>query len=123
MFLCALVPGVPTTFVAGFGDARVRDDAGRSYYPEPADGARELQYPPEHAHLAARLRRQASLSSDAPLPQSPLYVVCARDAAVDPDWQRRTAREVLGIEPVELDAGHSPMLTHVRELADILESV
>ena len=122
VYLCALVTGVPATFVAGFGDARVRDDLGRSYYPDPADAARELQYPAEHAALAGRLRRQAPVDSDAPLPEARAYIVCARDAAIDPEWQRHVARDVLRVEPVELDAGHSPMLTHVVELADVLET-
>ena len=46
-----------------------------------------------------------------------------RDRAIRPDWQAQMAREVLGVEPLELDAGHSPFLTHPVELADLLESV
>jgi len=125
VFVCGLVPAVPTdgAFVPGFGDARVRDEAGRSYYPDPADAARELQYPPEHAHLAARLRRQAPVGSSEPLPDVPrVYVATTRDAVIEPEWQRRAARDVLGVEPVELDAGHSPMLERPRELADLLQS-
>jgi pimeloyl-ACP methyl ester carboxylesterase len=123
VFLCALVPGADTTdaFVPGFGDARTRDELGRSYYPDPADAARELQYPPAMAALAARLRRQAPVDSAALVTGPRAYVVCGRDAAIRPDWQRRVARDVLGVEPIELDAGHSPMLSHVVELADELE--
>src|SRR5215471_15082998 len=44
--------GWKDVFVPGFGGARVRDELGRSYYPNAADAARELQFPPEHAHLA-----------------------------------------------------------------------
>jgi len=122
VFLCALVPGVDRrdAFVPGFGDARVRDELGRSYYPDPADAARELQYPDEAAPLARKLRRQARVDSDTPPTVAALYVVCTNDAAIRPDWQRRAARAVGG--SVDLDAGHSPMLTHPRELADILES-
>jgi len=39
---------------------------------------------------------------------------------IRPTWQRHAA-EALGGEHAELDAGHSPMLTHPRELADLLE--
>jgi pimeloyl-ACP methyl ester carboxylesterase len=125
VFLGALVPGASreNAFVPGFGDARVRDELGRSYYPDPADGARELQYPPECAQLAARLRRQAPVDSAAPVTGPRAYVVCARDASIRPEWQRRVARDVLGVEPVELDAGHSPMLSHPRELADLLDAL
>jgi hypothetical protein len=37
-----------------------------------------------------------------------------------PDWMRGTARERLGMEPVELDGGHSPMLARPGELAELL---
>jgi pimeloyl-ACP methyl ester carboxylesterase len=128
VYLCALVPGegLDDTFVPGFGDTRIRDELGRSYYPDPDDAARELQYPPEMFALARLLRRQAAVSPErAPETVAPealcVYVVCARDAAIRPDWQRRVARERLGVEPVELDAGHSPMLTHPSELAALLD--
>jgi pimeloyl-ACP methyl ester carboxylesterase len=122
VFLCALVPGVDRTdaFVPGFGDARIRDELGRSYYPDPADAARELQYPEDAAPLAQLLRRQAPVDSTVSQDGPALYIVCTRDAAVRPEWQRVAARAVGS--SVELEAGHSPMLTHPRELADILES-
>jgi pimeloyl-ACP methyl ester carboxylesterase len=122
VYLCAFVPGVDRSdpFVAGFGDARIRDELGRSYYPDPSDAARDLQYPDDAAHLAQRLRRQAPVGLDAPCGGSALFVVCTRDAAISPDWQRGAARAVGS--SVELAAGHSPMLSHPRELADILES-
>jgi pimeloyl-ACP methyl ester carboxylesterase len=122
VFLCALVPGADTSdaFVPGFGETRTRDELGRSYYPDPADAARELQYPAEAAALAEKLRPQAPIDASVPVTGPRAYVVCARDEAIRADWQRRVARDLLGVEPVELDAGHSPMLTHPRELADIL---
>jgi pimeloyl-ACP methyl ester carboxylesterase len=126
VFLCALVPGVSThdAFVGGFGDARIRDELGRSYYPDPADAARELQYPPELAALASKLRRQVPIDAEAYELRGPAtYVVCADDAAVRPEWQRRVAHDVLHIEPVELETGHSPMLTLPRELAAVLDSL
>ena len=125
VFLCALVPGADTTdaFVPGFGDARTRDALGRSYYPDPADAAKELQYPAAATTLATRLRPQAPVDSTAAVTGPVAYIVCARDAAIRPEWQRRVARDVLGVEPVELDAGHSPMLSHPGELADVLDAL
>jgi hypothetical protein len=123
VFVCALLGGTGWTdvFAPGFGAGRVSDELGRSYYPDPAVAAVEHQYPPEHAHLAARLRRQAPFEAE-PIPvERAVYVVCARDAVIRPDWQRRLARDVLGVEPVELDAGHSPNLECPRELAVLLE--
>lgn len=125
VFLAALVGGTGWTdvFVPGFGDGRARDDLDRSYYPEAAVAARELQYPPECAHFASKLRRQARFEADPVAVERPVYVVCARDATIRPDWQRHLAREVLGVEPFELDSGHSPMLERPRELAALLDAL
>ena len=118
VYLCALHgPTTEASFVPGFGDARVRDEQGRSYYPNPDDGARELQYPLEFAHLGAKLRRQSPLSMSA-LPTGDLYLVTSRDACVDPAWQRRAAMPQL-----EIDAGHSPMLECPLTLAELLLQV
>ena len=125
VFLCALVAGAgwDGVFVAGFGDAAARDELGRSYYPAPADAARELQYPAEHAHLTARLRRQAPYDAPPRAVERPVYIVCARDAVIRPEWQRHLAQHVLGVQPLELDAGHSPMLESPHELADLLDAL
>jgi pimeloyl-ACP methyl ester carboxylesterase len=47
-------------------------------------------------------------------------IVCAEDELLRPDWSRRIARDVLDVEPVELPAGHFPMLSHPVELANSL---
>ena len=127
VFLAARVAGAvgdwEEVFVPGFGDARVRDELGRSYYPDHGDAVRELQIPPEHGHLAVKLRRQAPYDAPSVRVERPASIVCARDAVIRPDWQRRIAQEVLGVEPLELDAGHSPMLECPRELAVLLDGL
>jgi hypothetical protein len=125
VFLCALVGGSGWrgVFVEGFGDGRRRDELGRSYYPDPAVAAAEMQYPPELAHLAGRLRRQAPYETEPRAVERPVYIVCTEDAVIRPEWQRHLARDVLGVEPIELRAGHMPMLDHPRELAEILDSL
>jgi hypothetical protein len=127
VFLAALVAGAvgdwEDVFVPGFGDARVRDELGRSYYPDLDDAVRELQIPPEHAHLAVKLRHQAPYDAPAAHVGRPAYIVCTQDAVIRPDWQRRVAQDVLGVAPLELDAGHSPMLERPRELAVLLDSL
>lgn len=47
-------------------------------------------------------------------------IVCRDDRIVRPDWSRRVARERLGVEPIELDGGHTPMLSRPDEVAAIL---
>jgi hypothetical protein len=39
------------------------------------------------------------------------------------DFQRRVARERLGLEVDEIDGGHMVAMSHPRELADRLEAV
>jgi pimeloyl-ACP methyl ester carboxylesterase len=110
-------------FGEGFGDGRVRDEFGRSYYPDPAVAAAELQVPPEHAHLAELLRHQAPYETEPRRPERSAYIVCSRDSVIRPDWQRHAARDLLGVEPIELDAGHMPMLDSPRALAEILDGL
>jgi len=125
VFLTALVAGTgwEGVFTSGFGDARARDELGRSYYPDPAVAAAELQVPAEHFDTAEALRHQAPYQTDPRRPEHPAYIVCSRDAVIRPDWQRHAARDVLGVEPIELDAGHMPMLECPSELAAILDGI
>jgi pimeloyl-ACP methyl ester carboxylesterase len=127
VYLCALVAvddmQWSDVFGEGFGAGRERDELGRSYYPDPAVAADEMQYPPEHAHLAELLRRQAPYATEPRRPEQPAYIACSRDAVIRPDWQRHAARDVLGVEPIELDAGHMPMLDRPGELAAILDGL
>jgi pimeloyl-ACP methyl ester carboxylesterase len=127
VYLCALVAidDMPwkDVFVEGFGAGRERDELGRSYYPDPAVAAAELQVPPEHAHLAETLRHQAPYGTEPRRPEHPAYIVCSRDAVIRPDWQRHAARDVLGVAPIELEAGHMPMLESPLELANILDGL
>jgi alpha-beta hydrolase superfamily lysophospholipase len=127
VFLAALVPveGVFSALVPGF-PATDRDELGRSYWPTLELAAANL-YPDLDAADVAwafdRLRPQAPLDADLELPpRRYASIVTARDRAIRPEWQAETARVMLGVEPVEIDAGHSPFVTHPRELAAILES-
>jgi pimeloyl-ACP methyl ester carboxylesterase len=51
------------------------------------------------------------------------YIVCAEDRTITPAWQRRAARELLGVEPIELPGGHSPNVSRPELLADVLNSI
>jgi pimeloyl-ACP methyl ester carboxylesterase len=55
------------------------------------------------------------------LPEVPAsYIVCSEDRTISPDWSRRTARQRLGVEAVELPGGHCPYLSRPSQLADVL---
>ena len=49
-------------------------------------------------------------------------VVCTQDHFLPPPLQRRLAHERLGVDPVEIDAGHCVALSRPAELVDLLEA-
>ncbi|MEA2972698.1 MAG: hypothetical protein QOG82_1156, partial [Actinomycetota bacterium] len=80
------------------------------------------------AMVAARqLRRQSwnPANKERPLkalPTAPAaYVLCTDDRCVSPGWSRRVARSRLGVDPIELPGGHSPMLVDPDLIADMLD--
>jgi pimeloyl-ACP methyl ester carboxylesterase len=57
-------------------------------------------------------------------PKKPsVYIVCSDDRTIRPEWSRRTAREWLGIEPLELPGGHCPHVSRPAELAELLNGI
>lgn len=57
-----------------------------------------------------------------PWPDVPCsYVVATADKTLSPDWGRRKSRDVLGVEPVEVAAGHCPHVSMPDRVADLLE--
>ncbi|WP_433306558.1 alpha/beta fold hydrolase [Actinoplanes sp. CA-030573] len=99
-------------------------------YDHEAEG--DLFYQDVPAELAAeamkRSRRQSEtrLSEPSPLaawPAVPTRVIACRDDRLLPlPYLRRVSRERLGITPEEIDGGHTPALSHPRELAALLHS-
>jgi pimeloyl-ACP methyl ester carboxylesterase len=81
------------------------------------------------AWAVSRLRPQAYLVMNEPSPLEtwPVvrsdYIVCRDDRALNPDWGRSAARARLGIDPLEIDGSHSPMLTRPAELARVFDSL
>ncbi|MBC7910936.1 MAG: alpha/beta hydrolase [Pyrinomonadaceae bacterium] len=84
--------------------------------------------PPEviNLGLATRLGMYAegAITEIFPLAALPVvpssYIVCSGDRTISPDWSRRTARERLGVEAIELPGGHCPYLSRPLQLADVL---
>jgi pimeloyl-ACP methyl ester carboxylesterase len=48
-------------------------------------------------------------------------IVATDDRTLTADWGRRATRRVLGIDPIEIQAGHCPHVSRPEELARILE--
>ena len=51
------------------------------------------------------------------------YLLGIRDLVVNPAWSRRVVPGVIGVQPTELDAGHSPFLAMPAVLAAILDEL
>ena len=141
VYLAALVPQPGISMSAQFasGDrilacetGRDLDDQGRSYWVD-KDAAIEAMYSdcsPEDADWAwSRLRPQsrAAQNERCPLERHPevptSYVVCRDDRMVSPEWGAKTARERLGVEPVEITSGHTAQVSRPGELAEALTSL
>ena len=93
------------------------------------DAAVAAMYPRLDPDLAraqtARLHASGSPSDDFPLAGSPdvptALVYATEDEFFEPDWSRWVAREVLGVEPIEISGGHFPMLEAPDALAELLD--
>lgn len=48
------------------------------------------------------------------------YIVCSEDQILRPEWSRRTARERLDAEIIELPGDHSPFYSRPSALAEVL---
>jgi len=105
----------------GFGGMR-SDEQGRSYWPDLETAASRLM--PDCDRGTAewafeRLRPQAPLDTHGgELSPHDVVIGCTRDVVIDP-----ASFAGLRLRAAELDAGHFPMLTHPRELADTLEEL
>ena len=75
--------------------------------------------------LAQHLRPMAPPAGEYPLPGPPdiptELVYAADDEIFEPAWERFMARELLGIEPIEIPGGHFPMAEAPEALAGLLD--
>ena len=142
IFLCALIPepGKSVTdryreedvFVAGFaGNTETRDD-GASFWPD-AEAATRCFYddcaPEDAAWAVSRLRAQSAAPRTEPWPLDGIpdvertSILCRGERCLSPAWSRQMSVEQLGVEPVQLDGGHSPFLSRPAELAEVIGRV
>jgi len=119
-------PGPPRPFRAGFPFPANRPDGTSVWDPEAAIGAMYRRLAPDRARdLVAHLRPMAQPAGEYPLSSHPVtptaLVYAADDEIFDPAWERFMARELLGIEPIEISGGHFPMAEDPEALADLLD--
>jgi len=78
------------------------------------------------AEAMSKERRDAGGDEPWPLPAWPSvpthFIVCRNDRFFAVDWLRGVVRDRLGIEPDEIDSGHTPALSHPTELVELMES-
>ena len=82
--------------------------------------------PGARAHaLVQRLRPMAPPAGEYPLSRHPAIptqlVYATEDEFFEPAWERFMAREVLGVEPIEIPGGHFPMAEDPGALAALLD--
>jgi len=121
-------PGAPPVFRAGFPFPPEGADGTSAWEPQAATIAMygRLQVAAARA-LAARLQPMAQppdsfpLAAPPPIPMALIYA--ADDEFFEPAWERFMARELLGIEPIEIPGGHFPMAEDPEGLAALLEAL
>jgi pimeloyl-ACP methyl ester carboxylesterase len=58
---------------------------------------------------------------DAPPDNATVLIYAADDELFEPAWERFMARELLGVEPIEIPGGHFPMAEDPDALAEVLD--
>lgn len=121
-------PGAPDPFRKGVSFPDERPDGTSVWDPEAAIASLYRRLAPQTARAAAeRLRPAASPKGNYPLsghPDVPTALIYAtEDELFEPAWERFMARELLGIEPIEIHTGHFPMLEDADTLVDLLDRV
>jgi pimeloyl-ACP methyl ester carboxylesterase len=112
----------------GETDAEMWEATGWSYPGDEPDPFYHDVDPALAAEAKSRERGQSESTSKEPWPLEawpdvPTHVIIGRrDRFFPADWLRRVVRDRLGIEPDELDAGHTSALSRPRELAELMES-
>jgi pimeloyl-ACP methyl ester carboxylesterase len=133
VFLAAVVPQPSVSIVEQFrADPSMFNPAWVGQNPLDDKVALDFVYhdcPPDRLDWAFSTRlvfyTKCALEEPCPLrawPSVPsAYIVCSDDRTITPGWQRKAARELLGVEPVELPGGHCPHVNRPEALTEALE--
>jgi pimeloyl-ACP methyl ester carboxylesterase len=119
-------PGAPGPFQDGVPFPADRSDGTSVWDADTALSGMYRRLPPATARaLAQRLRPMAPPPGEYPLRHHPdvptALVYAADDELFEPAWERFMARELLGIEPIEIPGGHFPMIEDPDALGDLLD--
>jgi pimeloyl-ACP methyl ester carboxylesterase len=119
-------PGAPDPFREGIPFPSARPDGTTVWESETAIEVMYRRLPPERARaLAAHLRPMAMPPGDYPLQAHPdvptALVYSAEDELFEPAFERFIAEKLLGTEPIELQAGHFPMVEDPVAVAELLD--
>jgi Alpha/beta hydrolase family len=136
--VCARVPSKLLVLVAGMipapGESAEAMFANTGYAaPEQGDSSDLAIFyhdvdPALAAEALARGRRQSETPGKEPWPLRAWpdvptrYLLCRSDRLFPAEWVRRVVRDRLGIVPDEIDSGHTPALSHPRDLVRRLEA-
>jgi pimeloyl-ACP methyl ester carboxylesterase len=117
--------GAPETFQPNRPAPRSLPDGTFEFDSTSAPDTLYARVPRKTARTNAQdLRLMAPAPDDFPLPTHPdvpkALIYAAEDAFFSPAWERFMARELLGIEPIEIPGGHFPMLEDPAALATVL---
>jgi len=135
VFLAALVPRPGLSVMDQVrDDPTMFDPAWRGKDPRDDDVALDFVFhdcPPKRLKWALSTRvffyAKRAMEERCPLTNWPdvqaSYIVCADDRTIAAAWQRKIAREFLGVEPLELPGGHSPNVSRPELLADVLDRI
>jgi pimeloyl-ACP methyl ester carboxylesterase len=119
-------PGAPEMFRQGVPFPETNSDGTSIWDEEVAIEALYRRVPTPRANmLAGRLRPMAMPREDYPLDAPPgnrtVLIYAAEDELFEPAWERFMARELLGVEPIQIPGGHFPMAQDPDGLADLLD--
>jgi pimeloyl-ACP methyl ester carboxylesterase len=121
-------PGAPAPFRSSVPFPETGPEGTSSWKEDVALEALYGRVPSPRAEmLAGRLRPMAMPQDKYPLATHPgnatVLIYAAEDELFEPEFERFMARELLGVEPIEIPGGHFPMAEDPKGLADLLDRV